>query len=199
MDAVATAFGTSHMPVREALRRLVAENALVVLRKHGSAMVPMVNRGQLADLFRLRVVIERSAVEQAVVYRTETDLDLLGQLAQRHRDIAVTGNADAMLELNQQFHFRLYECAQSAVTTRLIEVLWLSMGPYMRLLSQAVDRQMRTGDSVYAGTHDDIITGLRTRDATFAGDAIASDIRSTQRLLSKVLTDAEALHRDGEY
>ncbi|TIX54354.1 MAG: GntR family transcriptional regulator, partial [Mesorhizobium sp.] len=49
--SLAEAFGTSNMPVREALRRLAAENALEI-SQNGSACVPIVTRARLDDLCR---------------------------------------------------------------------------------------------------------------------------------------------------
>ena len=53
-------FRTSHMPVREALRRLVAENALTITTA-GSARVPTVSLVALDDLFLTRVALETLA------------------------------------------------------------------------------------------------------------------------------------------
>ena len=39
LDAVARALGTSHMPVREAIRRLAAERALEILPNCGGALI----------------------------------------------------------------------------------------------------------------------------------------------------------------
>lgn len=187
MAAVANMFGTSNMPAREALRRLAAENALVVMPNNGSAVVPKVDLDRLDEICRVRVILERSAVELAAVQCSDDDVAELEELARRHREIASSEGAYAMLELNRQFHFRLYDCAQSRVLVQLIETLWLSMGPYMRLMSREIEARMHAGDRIYAGTHLDIITGLKRRDIIFASDAIASDIRATQVLLREVI------------
>ena len=55
--SLADRFQTSHMPVREALRRLAAENALRIAPS-GTAFVPDLSRGELDDISRARVIIE---------------------------------------------------------------------------------------------------------------------------------------------
>ncbi|MDR3473297.1 MAG: GntR family transcriptional regulator, partial [Devosia sp.] len=55
--SLAEAFGTSNMPIREALRRLAAENALEV-SANGSARVPQVSVARLDDLARARIAVE---------------------------------------------------------------------------------------------------------------------------------------------
>lgn len=63
--SLADSFGTSHMPVREALRRLAAENALEIA-PNGSARVPAISKARLDDLCRARIAIEGLAAELAV-------------------------------------------------------------------------------------------------------------------------------------
>ena len=59
---LAETFGTSNMPVREALRRLAAENALEIA-SNGSARVPVVTAARLDDLCRARIAVEALATE----------------------------------------------------------------------------------------------------------------------------------------
>src|SRR5262245_12360833 len=61
--AMAAALGTSPMPVREALRRLVAERALVVLPTR-SVILPMMSHEQFDEVCRLRVALEGLVAEE---------------------------------------------------------------------------------------------------------------------------------------
>ena len=62
--SIAEMCGTSHMPVREALRRLAAEGALEVAST-GSAHVPAASRARLDDLCEARMINEGAAGTKA--------------------------------------------------------------------------------------------------------------------------------------
>jgi DNA-binding GntR family transcriptional regulator len=62
--ALARAVGTSEMPVREALRRLIAEGALVQAPNRSFQIIPM-TRERLAELIRVRVALEGMAARLA--------------------------------------------------------------------------------------------------------------------------------------
>jgi DNA-binding GntR family transcriptional regulator len=185
MASLASMFGTSQMPVREALRRLVAENALRILSS-GSAVVPDISLARLDDICGVRVLLERRAVEAATNLITDKELAALRELAAAHRQIGRTDGAYAMLDMNRQFHFRLYGNAGSPALMQLIETLWLSFGPFMRPLCEQIEAELHAGGDVYVGCHDEILDALQRRDAQAAGDGIANDIRSTQRLLRRI-------------
>src|SRR5262245_16086529 len=59
-----TAFGTSLMPVREAVQRLAAEGALEVLPNR-AIRVPLMTKGRVDEILRVRLTLEGMAVEEA--------------------------------------------------------------------------------------------------------------------------------------
>src|SRR5580704_5329620 len=61
---LADAFGTSAMPVREALNRLTAERALEAMPNR-TVRVPTLTRERLGDLREARLAVEGLAVERA--------------------------------------------------------------------------------------------------------------------------------------
>src|SRR6201996_3867044 len=76
---LAGAFGTSAMPVREALNRLAAERAVESLPNR-SVRVPTLSRAALQDLREARFAVESLAVERAASHMTPRTLALLRQL-----------------------------------------------------------------------------------------------------------------------
>src|SRR3546814_18918337 len=80
IQELADAFGTSAMPVREALRRLAAQQALEPMKSR-SMRVPVVSRTRLEDIRRTRVLIEGTVTAWAVEHITGAMLDTLRGLA----------------------------------------------------------------------------------------------------------------------
>jgi DNA-binding GntR family transcriptional regulator len=185
--------GTSHMPVREALRRLAAENALEVAST-GSAVVPAVTRERLDDLCDARIVVECAATERVVPRVTRSLIRSLEHLAREHLEAGREKSIPAILSKNQEFHFAIYRASGSSVLVQLIEALWLRFGPYLRMLTQQMGRQLETGEiDLYTRHHYGIIEALKAGDAAAAVDHMREDIRSTQILLQPICVSASDL------
>lgn len=183
ISALADCFGTSQMPVREALRRLSTEGA-VDLRANGSCYVPAATRERLDDLVELRILLERFGTQRAAEAMDDAALAALESLVNAHAALSATWLADEMLHANHDFHFTIYRAAGSPSLMPLIDSLWLQYGPFMRLLSD----HMRAGAFAqshlqFIEGHRRIIASLRDRDGDAAADAVVEDIRQTHDLL----------------
>ncbi len=176
---LAAAFGTSPMPVRDALSQLVAANVLEETPGR-SVRVPRIPAEKLSELFEVRDMIEGMAaraacrnIDAATIRRlTAINSDLIAGIARR--------DFMACLSANQQFHFTLYEAADSDVLMRLIESLWLRSGPTMYFSLLAPDTPWD------AAAHKDIIEGLKQKNAAAVQRALSRDIRSTARHLASI-------------
>nr|WP_040853603.1 GntR family transcriptional regulator [Phyllobacterium sp. YR531] len=187
ISSLANEFGVSHMPVREALRRLAAENGLEI-GHNGSARVPAVSRRRLDDLCQARKELEGLATELAAAKMTDEAANRLQVLAEEHQATGQAGDIFGMLKKNQEFHFSIYENAHSEVLPQHIEMLWLRFGPYMRMLSDYVAQEFERGIiHPFSIHHLEIVTALRERNGTQAREAIVRDIAATQALLQSRL------------
>jgi DNA-binding GntR family transcriptional regulator len=169
--ALAKAFGTSAMPVREALRRLVAEQALQILPNR-SVIVPRMTRERLEDLRRVRVELEGMAAAQAARHITADELDKLARLLDEMCAAAKNAGPRGYNLQNQDFHFTIYAAARSAVLLPIIESLWLQIGPVLTLLSTDPAVSMIFAEK----HHTKALAALRAGDGPGAREAIASDI-----------------------
>lgn len=186
--ALADAFGTSNMPVREALRRLAAENALEI-SQNGSACVPIVTRARLDDLCRARLAVEGLAAELGAPRLTAADIATLQRITAEQQAIGRNDSIYELIAKNQQFHFIIYRASGSDVLFQLIETLWLRFGPYMRLLSNHVAPSMHAGTMEPSGRHSVIIAALKEGDFVLARDEVVADIRATQTTLQQLCPD----------
>jgi DNA-binding GntR family transcriptional regulator len=188
--SLAESFGTSNMPVREALRRLAAENALEVA-SNGSARIPMVTVARLDDLCLARVAVEGLAAEIGAPRLTQQEIAMLEAIAAEQHTIGRTSNIYQLMAKNQQFHFIIYRASGSEVLLQLIETLWLRFGPYMRMLSASVEPLMRSGEIDPADPHMAIIAALRAGDFAATREAVVNDIRRTHEILRDYCPAAE--------
>ncbi|MDV2116489.1 GntR family transcriptional regulator [Alcaligenes faecalis] len=168
---LADALGTSTMPVREALRRLVAQQGLEPL-PNGTTRVPLITKTCLSDIRRARVLIEGTVTEWAGPLLTSSVLDQLEQLAQEITQERRTPKGVASsLEKNRIFHFTIYAAAQSPVMLAMIESLWLQSGAYLRETRESLHNE-DSSDQL----HESTVTALRDGDFAQARHYIQEDV-----------------------
>ena len=164
---------TSTMPVREALGRLVAEQALEALPNR-SVRVPLISRERLDDVARARSLVEGEAVRLAAPRLTPEDIERLRKLTIAYDETMVSGGDHAhRAAYNHAFHFVIYRAAGSKVLLPIIESLWLQSGPFIRASANIYDGM----DGLSATHHHwQIVDALMERDSGAAANALQQDI-----------------------
>ncbi len=175
---LAAQFQISATPVREALKRLQAEQALEVLSSRALA-VPRLDRERIAEMRDLRMLIEGFVTESAARYATAEDCDYLEQL---HEQMQESSEPAVFLGLNREFHFHIYGLAQYPFAQHIIDLLWLQSGPtFVRLMAYAM-KQENTKPS-FDAQHRAIVSALRRGDGAGASLAVRTDISTAAALL----------------
>jgi DNA-binding GntR family transcriptional regulator len=179
---IAGTIGVSVMPVREAFRRLTSEGALQPLST-GAIRVPVFDLPKLQDITEIRLNVEGLAARRAAnrmtaeEYRELEHCNLEVQLAIDAGDFAAEAKA------NEHFHFCIYRAAQSTELLRIIEHLWLQIGPYLSwLLKQGRWRARSRGPRAFRH-HKNIVLALRRHDADQAEAAIRADLMTAAEML----------------
>lgn len=174
---LAASFGTSPMPVRESLSRLVAANALEELPNR-SVRVPRLDLRSIEELFELRVRVEGMAARIATSFVDAKTMDKLQRLNQAVKSAHDAGAMGELLEANQRFHFYLYRLTRSSILLPIIEGLWLRAGPTMYF-------SLSTPGLWDSTSHLDILSALKKKDPDKAEQALARDIMKTGEVLIK--------------
>jgi DNA-binding GntR family transcriptional regulator len=167
---IADRLGTSAMPAREALNRLIAEGALE-RRPNRTIAVPLITRGAYQEIRDIRVALEGLAAEQAAPHLTDPQLDRLEILSRNMRDAIQAADATHYLASNQTFHFTIYAAAGNVALLDMIEKLWLRVGPLVSFLFADHRVALRA-----VQPHNEIVNALRRRDGAAARAAIQFDI-----------------------
>ena len=172
---LAAQFDVSPMPVRDALRQLVAERALVVVNANRSVAVPLYDKQRLNDIRRIRLTLEGMAAELAAENATPENLATIA----RALDASEAAGAAPDLGRNLDFHFAIYAASGSEVLVPLIESLWLQFGPYLRRATELVGTSLGTGDQ----HHREVVDAIVAHDPARARQAIMDDISRAMDLL----------------
>ena len=166
---VATEFGTSQAPVREALRELEAMR-LVETWPHRGARVREVTAEELGQIYPVRAALEELAGREAAVRMSAGQLAALaGELAGMRR-AAEAQDLHAQLLHDVRFHEIIVEASGNQV---LIEV-WRSLRVEARTLISVIraDSDLR----LIAELHRPVLQALRSRDPELAGKEMRAHI-----------------------
>lgn len=168
--------GTSDMPVRAALGRLLAEGALV-RNSNGTFAVPVISRRRFREVMEIRALLEGEATSRACGRVSDEGFARLRECSEG-LDAAINHNdIEAYLEFNQGLKFSVYEFCPSNTLIAHIQLLWLQAGPFLRHLNKDL-RKMVT-----ANFHNDVIAGLQNRDCKSSGAAMSRDILAGMEFL----------------
>jgi DNA-binding GntR family transcriptional regulator len=173
-------FGTSAMPIREALRRLVTEQALVNTPNRG-VEVPQMSAGRLMDLRRVRCEIEGKATDWAALTISKAELAQLKKIQAEMNRLAAAEQTEGYLDLNLAFHFTIYKAARSPLLIPIIESLWMQVGPCLN--------SMRGTATLGLGMdhHEAMIASLEKGDGARAADALQKDISEAADIILRLL------------
>ncbi len=175
---LAAELGLSPTPVREALLRLVSEQALC-LDERGSAIVPVMNKADFGELAEMRGDLEARAAERAVEFVDDAQLDELEQVNARCVAAHLRQQHMPMLDANATFHRLVCRAGRAPLILRTLEGLWMRLGP---LYALSFDRPLRPLDGD-GHPHDQLLDALRRRDAAAARCAALLDVsHGSQRL-----------------
>ncbi|HUC18661.1 MAG TPA: GntR family transcriptional regulator [Acetobacteraceae bacterium] len=180
IPGLSAAFQVSAMPVREALRRLMAEQALMVVSGR-SVGIPALTRARLTDLRRVRREVEGVAVTWAATRVGPAELRRLEEMVREMQRAAEERDGRRYVPANHDFHFTIYRAADSPTLLSIIESLWLQIGPYFHVLRASENWQAANS------RHRAMLGALGRRDGEAAVAALQHDIDEAAAALERLL------------
>lgn len=167
---LAERLGVSAMPIREALRRLAAEQAVELLDNR-RIRIPVMSADRFDDLLAARVALETEAAERALSYVDDKIIERLEYYDSEVDAGVSTSDYDRWLAGNFDFHRTLYSASPNSVFVPLIESLWLQVGPFLR---QAL---INIGPAYSIDRHAEALGAIRSRNRLALRIAIEADLR----------------------
>ncbi len=174
-DQVASRFGISKVPVREAVVQLVGEGWLV-MRPHVGAIVPELNPEEILETSVIRAVVEGAAVRTSVDHLSGETLARLRGL-QKLMDAAATANDPEYPQLNREFHGHMYQACPYPQLRSMVTSL-LDRGRRWRIV-----RFLPTYLPQSQSEHLAILEALERRDGESAERLVRQHVEHAGRLL----------------
>lgn len=175
--------GAGMTPVREAIRRLIAEGAL---RFQGNrrVSVPTLSLDELSEIDFLRKNVESQLAELAARHISAADISALSQIDSTLDTAILNGDVRGYLKANYQFHMTLYARADAPILLGVADQLWLRFGPSLRVVCG------RFGTENLPDRHKELLSALKNGDPDAAARAMVEDVAQGTNQMAQVLKEA---------
>ena len=125
---LAARLGTSSTPVRDAVQRLLRDDALEQ-RSLRDVRVPLLTKAQYLEIAQIRRELEGFAAGRAAAIVGPKEIRQLKKIVERNEAASKAGRWPQAVKYNQEFHFALAEAADMPILLGILGGLWLRMGP----------------------------------------------------------------------
>ena len=167
---LATRFGVSRTPIREALRLLLGEG-LVETRPQRGAVVAQATPQRLIEMFEVMAELEGMCARLAARRLSDGELAEIEAAHDACRGSAAARDADAYFYANERFHYAIYAASHNTFLFEQASALQRKLRPYRRLQLRVRNRPQRSFEE-----HQAIVDALREGDAEKAVQAIRSHV-----------------------
>ncbi|MCY1518663.1 HTH-type transcriptional regulator McbR [compost metagenome] len=139
-------------------------------------------RERFQQIFQVRLSLEGLAVELAAPRISSAEVNLLRGCIERMELALAMRDVQAYLNDNSLFHLTLYRACANPILLRMIESLWLQVGPFFNRLFTEADLSLRLNDF-----HEDAFKALQAGDGKGARTAMEQDLSFFGRFLLDLL------------
>ncbi|HEY7062375.1 MAG TPA: GntR family transcriptional regulator [Chloroflexota bacterium] len=184
---LASRYGTSKTPVREALNLLGQEGLVQVLPRRGYLVAPVTLR-DVQEVFQLRLLLETAAAELAAEHITEDALRQLKALVGVRYTYRDRASYARFLRANREFHVAVAEASGNGRLAAFVAKLLEDME---RILHLGLD--LRDSAEEMAAEHQELVDALLKGDAELARRVVTEQLQnSRKRVLEALVASAGA-------
>lgn len=177
-EALATEYGVSRVPVREALHMLERES-LVTLVQNTGAWVTALSQEECIEMYEIRERIEPLLLRNSMRALDPSVYDRLDELNEQMK--LATADANEFMRLDWEFHWLTYSGAERSFLLSMVRRLWNVTQAYRRAFVIELDEG---GRELARAEHQIIIEAMRRGDVDDAGEAVAAHLRRSRKMLA---------------
>ncbi|WP_280776611.1 GntR family transcriptional regulator [Rhizobium sp. SG_E_25_P2] len=167
---LATRFGMSRTPVREALRALTA-TGLVDMRGRQGVTVARISIPVLLEMFQMMGALEGLCAKLAARRATLSEKAALRDVHARLIEALSTGDPEVFYAVNSEFHDLLYDAAHTHFLAGQTRSLRRRVAAYRRYVTHQPGRMVAT-----IGEHQRILDAIERADAEAAFSAASEHV-----------------------
>ena len=147
----------SRVPLREAMN-VLADQGLLYHRPHQGYFVTKRVAGERAQIRRMLHLLENELM-MTIAWPDEFSLSELRALNNEMRECVEVPDIQRLIELNRQFHFRIFSLSPNHLILEEVRRLWSMIEPSMWTKFERADDRVET-----LVEHDRLIAALAARD-----------------------------------
>jgi len=187
-DEIATRFGVSKIPLREAFSRLESEGLLTSRPRRGYAVTSF-EIDEIEEIFALRAIVEEHAGQLAAMNRIPADVERAQDLMARMVALApsLPSYHSEWCGLNREFHGVIIEASRRRHVIRIALQLRDLVEPYVRL-----ETTMSGDDAEADFEHRQIVSAFKAGDAQLMGRLSAAHCHPPRDRLVSALRRSES-------
>lgn len=190
IDALASRYGVSHMPVREGLRELQGEG-LVVIEPNRGARVRAIDTRFVENLFEIRTALEVMMVRRAAARATDADIARLRAIEDSLEAEIARGNYAAVVSQNRAFHREINRIADNEDALPMLDRHWMLLAALWRNFGYGAERFAGV-----ANDHRHVIAAMEAHDEEAASAIMGAHAAKAKReLLARIPVALTSLKR----
>lgn len=182
-DGIALEFNASHVPVREAFRRLEAQG-LVVSEPRKGVRVAALDPAAVMEVTQMRAALETLALRNAMPHLQASHL---AEARSAMRDGRGSADLDVWEAANRRFHRALFAPCGMPRLLAAIDDLHAVSGRFLHATWQRLDWGPRSDEE-----HEAIVAAVEAKDAEAASRALAAHILAAGEALTRALGQGRA-------
>ncbi|WP_300525158.1 GntR family transcriptional regulator [Aminiphilus sp.] len=187
---LAEALGLSRTPVRNALRKLIAEG-LLENRDNRGCFIPKLTPMDMREVFEARISLEGQAAGAAAGRIIPEDVAFLRVLLEREKELYRCGDISGYAAANKDLHLSIASLAKNAYLEKFIRQTYWRSELYVFFFDRFYippggEAPLRDPEkSVSCREHDCIVEAIASKEKEAAATAMSDHLRTTYTLLTR--------------
>ena len=183
-EELANRYGSSRIPVREALQTLASEGLIEIIPNRG-ARIASLTATQVEEIFELRLMLETHLLVGAIPHHNKKTLVRLKSI---QAELDVEDTRSGWLSGDRRFHEALYEPALRPLSLEFVMTL---RGQVQRYALQNLDPDTRRAD--WKAEHHGLIDAIKERDIMAASAILRQHLNETREEVLRRMTALKLL------
>lgn len=187
--ALSSLLNVSVTPAKDAMTRLISERVLEWGPRR-SALIPALTLRTIEEIYTIRLALEATAAVAAIDDINEKGIVELRKIQEKLTTALERKNYKSVLINNRDFHFAIYKRAKMPMLLKMIEGLWLRLGPSLNLLYATYPkRPMHEREGT--GFHAEIIDAIASRDRIGIRRHLIADLTTGRDRLELIVSEEQ--------